>query len=182
MCPCYTCYRHALRDTRFCTRSLALYSSLTLSAIHHCLSCDTQDKFHFLTLQCLPLLKQSALRLSHKSPGTEDLRLDYPWVKLMERLYWARHPLASESQVFTFLDKWGSPCTSFAHQEPREQGPVAASRSPPISLGTFHHRAEAPALLGRLLLPKRSEELSQGNHPSGNLGSPSQPTWCPTVL
>lgn len=45
--------------------------SLTQSAIHCCLSCDTRDKFHFLPLGCLSLLKQRALPFSHRSPGTE---------------------------------------------------------------------------------------------------------------
>lgn len=188
MHPHYTCDLHALRGTHVCTCYLALYPSLTLSAIQCCLFCNAQDTFHFPPLGCLPLLKQSALRFSHRSPVTEGRRLSYPWVKSIERLYWARHPLASGSQVLTFLDKWGSPCASFAHQEPCEQGPVVASKSPPISLGTFYHRAEAPALLGRLLLPKKSEELAQGDHPSGTLDlHPRQPgahpfsNWAPAT-
>lgn len=51
----YTCSLHALWGTHFCTCYLALYPSLTLSAMHCCLSCDTHVKFHLLPLGCLPL-------------------------------------------------------------------------------------------------------------------------------
>lgn len=54
--------------------------------------------------------------------------------------------------ALTFRARRRPPCPALAHEEPGQEGPVAASRPPPVSPGTFHHGAEAPSLFRGLLL------------------------------